>query len=95
MEKQITFTAIDKEVNDFANGKDILKEVKDWALMPLEWLRRYYSGVMGKEVSNGKMWLIIQAQLALFATLFVLNESFVAKIGFALWFGWSVWRCKE
>lgn len=62
---------------------------------PAEWLRRYYSTVLEKEVSYRQASSITQAQLAFVLALFTSTDVMLAKAIFAAWFAVSVYRCKK
>lgn len=62
---------------------------------PIELLRKYFSACLEKEVSLRQTWLIIQAQVAFILAALPADYSLLLRFVFALWFGWSVLRCKK
>ena len=96
MKKEMTLLAADNrmraEASNWASG---IKLVSNWTKAPAEWLRRYYSTVLEKEVSYRQASSITQAQLAFVLALFTSTDAMLAKAIFAAWFAVSVYRCKK
>lgn len=96
MKKEMTLLATDNrmraEASNWASG---IKLVSNWTKAPAEWLRRYYSTVLEKEVSYRQASSITQAQLAFVLALFTSTDAMLAKVIFAAWFAVSVYRCKK
>jgi hypothetical protein len=72
-----------------------LTELKSWLMAPLRWLKRYYGNVMGLELSNVQMWLLIQVQVSFFLTVFSMGVPVVLHVLLFLWLIYSVARCRK
>ncbi|WP_051617603.1 hypothetical protein [Prevotella sp. HUN102] len=96
MKKNIMLSAVNnREMPLIENIGQYAQEFKKWIMTPLEWLRRYYSAVLEKDISNRQAVLITQAQLAFILAVFPVVSSILLHIVFMVWFAWSVYRCKE
>lgn len=62
---------------------------------PVELLRKYFSTCIGHEISIRRTWLIIQAQVAFFVTVFTSECPLALRAIFAVWFLVSVVRCSN
>lgn len=69
--------------------------IKKAAASPVEWLRRYYSGVLHKEISTRRTLRLVHAQLAFVMAVFPLYDSLLVHMLVALWLVWAVARCRS
>lgn len=65
------------------------------AMSPIEWLRQYYSAVLGKEVSMGKTLRYIHAQVAFAMAVFPVYDSLLTHLATIAWFAAAVVACKD
>ncbi len=82
MEKQMTMTVTP------ATGKRITETLKRAAATvgsPLRLLRKYYSSVLGREVSRAETWAIIEAQVAFFVTTIPADIPIIIRLAACVW----------
>lgn len=72
-----------------------LTDLKASLKAPVEWLRQYYSHVIGHEISMRQVLLLINAQVALLAVVGAWALPVFVQLLSAGWFGGSVWACKR
>ena len=65
------------------------------AMSPQEWLRQYYSTVLGHEVPAGQALRYTHAQLAFCLAVFPSYSSLAAHAVAALWFGVALVLCSK
>lgn len=63
-------------------------------MSPVEWLRQYYSAVLGKEVGTGKTLRYIHAQAAFVMAVFPVYDSMLLHLLATAWFVAAVVACK-
>lgn len=62
---------------------------------PFEKLRKYYSDVLEEEVSYGRMWRLINAQLAFVAAVFPVEAPLTARIVCTVWLICALLKCRR
>lgn len=73
----------------------ILQSVKSKAVAPVEWLRQYYSLVLGKGVTMRQTLRYLHAQCAFVMAVVPAYDSLFVHVCMAIWFAISVARCKQ
>ena len=63
--------------------------------MPLEWLRKYYSQVIEKEITTKQTMLLLETQSAFVLGIFPVDCSLILRAICGGWFVWSLLRCKK
>ena len=61
------------------------KRVVRLAGTPLRLLRKYYSSVLGREVSRAETWAIIEAQAAFFVTTIPADIPIIIRLAACVW----------
>lgn len=74
---------------------NISQLVDDLVKGPARWLQRYFSAVLGKEVSQRQTRLIVEAQVAFVLMVFPAAFSLLLRLVFVGWFVWSLMRCHK
>lgn len=74
---------------------ETLASLKAWVKAPVEWLRQYYSHVIGREISMGQVLLLLNTQVALIAVASMWSCPLLVQALATGWFGGSVWACKR
>ena len=69
--------------------------IKRIATMPVEWLRKYYSGILEREVSMGQTLRYLHAQVAFILAVFPVYDSMLAHAAIAMWAAMAVAKCTE
>lgn len=72
-----------------ANG--VLKNVRNG----VDWLRRYYSKALDRELSMRQTWLLVNAQAAFFFTFLPAEAPWVFRAVGALWLWKVIAACKK
>lgn len=72
-----------------------LADLKASLKAPVEWLRQYYSHVIGHEISMKQVLLLLNAQVALLAVVGACTLPVLVQALMVGWFGVSVWACKR
>lgn len=62
---------------------------------PFFMLRDYYSGIIGKKLSCGQTWQLIEVQVAFFLTVFPAECNFLVRVLLLLWFTNSILRLRN
>lgn len=62
---------------------------------PAEWLRKYYSAILNKDVNMHQTWLITKVQLALVATIVLAGQSILLGAASVAWLAMSLRSCKR
>ena len=70
MKKELILTERNASYNELSR---FFKEVAVWFQTPMEWLRKYYSAVLEREVSSKQASYMTQAQLAFILFLLFLQ----------------------
>ncbi len=65
------------------------------ASMPMEWMRKYFSSVLEREVTVKQTRLILETQAALVMTVFPADINILLRAVFLGWFAWCLLKCKE
>lgn len=68
----------------------IMKQVR----RPVQWLRRYYSVALQREVSMRQTWLLLNAQAAFAAAFFPTSEPLVLRLCCMGWLLSAMLKCK-
>lgn len=96
MKKEMTLSARENErsmpgdtIANFAH------ELRLWLHAPAEWLRRYYSNVLEKEVTHHQASLITQSVAAFVLAAFPALPSVALHAACIGWFVVSLYRCHE
>ena len=88
MEKNMTLSSKGFRVyNPSVNFKTLLA--------PMEWLRKYYSAILEKEVSMKQTFLLIETQIAFAASIIPADINLLLRAGFIGWFAYSLMKCKH
>ena len=74
--------------------KGIIKAAMS-AKQPVEWLRKYYSAIIEKEISTKQTLLLLEAQLAFVLSMWPADINILMRTAFLGWFGYSLWKCKK
>lgn len=88
MEKNITLTS--KELGMEVPSINIKRIIG-----PLEWLRKYYSSILEKEISMKQTLLLIETQAAFAASIIPADINLLLRAAFIGWFAYSLLRCKH
>lgn len=70
------------------------RRVRSVVLLPLQWLRRYYSIVLEKPVSMRQTRLMTVAQLAFFATVMPVEMHLFLRMAACVWFIAVLLKCR-
>lgn len=62
---------------------------------PLEWLRKYYSDVLGEEVGFSRMMRMLHAQAAFIMAALPVDGPLPLRAACCLWFLCALLGCKE
>jgi hypothetical protein len=89
MEKNITFSA--DKVGTFGFSSFISNVSKQISTM----IRKYYSSVLGEEVSVNFMHRLIKAQVAFVCAVLPADMPLLLRAAFCLWFLFAVLRCRK
>ena len=76
-----------------SDEKQIVEMIMDSVRIPGKWLRRYYSAIMGHEVSTRPASLITRTQLAFIAILLTAGHSVLLLAASVAWFAVSLMKC--
>ena len=88
MEKNIPLSANANLATTVLSVINILKA-------PFFMLRDYYSGIIGKKLSCGQTWQLIEVQVAFFLTVFPAECNFLVRVLLLLWFINSILRLRN
>ena len=83
MEKQMTLTANESMANKCA---ETVKRLGRYISLPQRMLRRYYSNVLGEDVSEARARAMTEAQLAFFAVTLPADYPLVLRVLACVWF---------
>jgi hypothetical protein len=75
--------------------RHLMQTVSSKAKMPMEWLRRYYSAVLEREISLHQTFLLLQAQAAFVMAVFPVAGPLLLRAAFCGWFAYAVWQCRK
>lgn len=87
MEKNIEMTA-------YSNTTTVLESIINVIRSPFNFLRMYYSGIIGKKISFKQTWLITETQIAFIFAVFPVEASFTLRVLAVVWFLTSLIRTK-
>ena len=92
MEKQITVT-----VSPTADRKitEMVKKAANTVKTPLRMLRKYYSSVLGRNVSRAEARAITEAQIAFFITVMPADLPIIIRLAACAWLVAKVKRIKS
>lgn len=88
MEKNIEMTACNNTTAVFENVANAIKA-------PFNFMRNYYSSVIGRKISAKQTWLLTEVQLAFVFAVFPVEAPFVLRILAVLWLVSSLIRTKS
>ena len=88
MEKNIPLSANANLATTVLSVINILKA-------PFFMLRDYYSGIIGKKLSNGQTWQLIEVQVAFFLTVFPAECNLLVRVLLMVWFINSILRLRN
>lgn len=94
MEKNFILTANKKE-NKPSELTELVKGFAEWISTPTRLLAKYYSSVLGRNVSTHQTWLLIEAQAAFFAGIIPADIPVMARLLMVAWFASATIRCKN
>lgn len=92
MKKEMTLTERNTSFTELSN---FIKDATAWFQTPMEWLRKYYSAVLEREVSSKQASYITQAQLALILAILPIIPSLLVQVLNFTWFGFALYKCKK
>lgn len=92
MKKEMILTERNTSYNELSR---FFKEVAVWFQTPMEWLRKYYSAVLEREVSSKQTSYMTQAQLAFILTVVPIVSSMLLQGVCLTWFVFSLYKCKK
>ena len=92
MDKDMVLTAGTMGSKDAAN---VISYIKNKVCAPVGLLRRYYSSVLGKEVTMRQTWLAIEAQVAFLAAALPENINLCMRLLLLAWFVMALKRCRK
>lgn len=88
MEKNITLQQTK------SSWTSIMASMVETIKMPFEWLRRYYSSVLEREVSYKQMWQLLNAQLAFVMAVFPADGPITVRLICCAWFVYALRACR-
>lgn len=62
---------------------------------PIEWLRKYYSVVLEKEISMKQTRILLETQLAFVMAIFPADIHLLLRAGSLVWFCNCLYKCKK
>lgn len=62
---------------------------------PIEWLRKYYSVVLEKEISMKQTRILLETQLAFVLSIFPADIHLLLRVGSLVWFCNCLYKCKK
>jgi hypothetical protein len=92
MKKEMTLTERNTSFTELSN---FITDATAWFQTPMEWLRKYYSAVLEREVSSKQASYITQAQLALILAILPIIPSLLVQVFNLVWFGLALYKCKK
>jgi hypothetical protein len=99
MEKNVTLSV---NMSNRETTKSIFKRmIGTWTSitqkvkMTAEWLRLYYSGILGKNITMQQTWLLIKAQTAFFLGIFPADMSILLRFALGIWMVYTFIQCKN
>ena len=92
MKKEMILTERNTSYNELSR---FFTDVATWFQTPKEWLRKYYSAVLEREVSSKQASYITQAQLVFILTVFPIVSSMLLQGICLAWFAFSLYKCKK
>jgi hypothetical protein len=92
MKKEMTLTERNTSFTELSN---FITDATAWFQTPMEWLRKYYSAVLEREVSSKQASYITQAQLALILAILPIIPSLLVQVFNFAWFGFALYKCKK
>lgn len=92
MKKEIT---IDNSWNGTSDEKQTVEMIVDFVRIPGQWLRRYYSAIIGRDISSRQASLITRTQIAFISTILTAGHSVLLLAVSVAWFAVSLVKCKH
>ena len=92
IKKEMTLTERNTSFTELSN---FITDATAWFQTPMEWLRKYYSAVLEREVSSKQASYITQAQLALILAILPIIPSLLVQVLNFAWFGFALYKCKK
>lgn len=89
MEKNMSLS----QSNDAGTG--MAETVANVLRTPFEWLRKYYSAVLGKEIGYARMLRMLHAQAAFIIAAFPVDGPLMLRAACCLWFLCALRSCKD
>ncbi len=86
MEKNIQLTA--------GNNANIVDNLMSMVKKPFNFMRNYYSGVIGKKVSVKQTWLLTEVQIAFIFAVFPVEANLLLRAAAVIWLISSLLRTK-
>ncbi len=65
------------------------------AQQPIEWMRKYFSSVLEREISTKQTWLLLETQAALIMGILPADMHIGLRALFLGWFALCLLKCKE
>lgn len=62
---------------------------------PIEWLRKYYSVVLEKDISMKQTRILLETQLAFVLAIFPADIHLLLRVGSLVWFCNCLYKCKK
>ena len=72
-----------------------LSKTVDAIKQPIEWLRKYYSVVLEKEISMKQTRILLETQLAFVMAFFPADIHLLLRAGSLVWFCNCLYKCKK
>ena len=89
MEKNITWENITPNRTTWQSETDAFKQtgmkMVNYLSAPIEWLRKYYSGIFEREITMRHTLLLINAQMAFFAAAFPVDSPIWMRLACCVW----------
>lgn len=92
MKKELVLTTNNSATR---NISEVISSIKGYAIRPIASLSKYYTKLMGEEISTRQTLLLINAQVAAVFAIFPLSYSIILRVLFIIWFATSVIQCKK
>lgn len=92
MKKEMTLNYTRIENTD---ERAIVEEMAAALRIPQEWLRKYYSAIIGRKLTKHQASLITRTQLSFVALIILTGYSALLGIAAVAWFAYSLLQCKH
>ena len=87
-----------EQLNDITTSQLLLCLVARIATLvnaPIEWLRKYYSTIMEREINIRQTWVLIHAQVAFLFAAIPANFPLLLRALCVFWFLYALLHCKK